>query len=205
MHPLLKPSLPYIHSNILMPFLKEYTNPRDWFSRLVKKGELIRLKNGFFVIAEKIENTPVPYEQIANLLSGPSYISFEWALSSYNMIPEGVYVVTSASVLRSKDYHTPLCTFQYTQLSHDRYAVGISQKKNHLGNYLIATPEKALADLIHMKSRHLNAKDLLVDLIEARRMDEDVLKSLDKKLLLEISERYRSKTVRALVTAIGLL
>jgi predicted transcriptional regulator of viral defense system len=147
MDPLLKQSqLPYIEARLLKPFLSEYTNPRQWFSRLVKKGELIRMKNGFFVIAEKIENIRVPYEQIANLLSGPSYISFEWALSYYGMIPEGVYVVTSASAGKSKNYTTPLGTFDYISLSHDRYAIGIDQKQNAGGNFLIATPEKALAD-----------------------------------------------------------
>jgi len=42
-------------------------------SRLVKKGELIRLKKGFFIIREKIDKAKVPYEEIANLLYGPSY------------------------------------------------------------------------------------------------------------------------------------
>ncbi len=206
MHPLLLHSpLPYVEASTLMPFLSDYTNPHNWFSRLVKKGELIRMKNGFFVIAEKIANTRVPYEQIGNLLCGPSYISFEWALSHYGMIPEGVYVVTSATTTQARTYRTPLGTFTYAPLSHSRYAIGITQEKNSLGNYLIATPEKALADLIHMKSRHLNEKDLLVDLVEARRIDEDVLKGLDKKHLLEIADAYRSKTVRSLVNAIGLL
>jgi len=206
MHPLLMHfPLPYVEASTLRPLLSDYKTPRDWFFRMVKKGELIRLRNGFFVIAEKIANDRVPYEQIGNLLCGPSYISFEWALSHYGMIPEGVYVVTSATTTQPREYRTPLGTFTYAHLSHHRYAIGITQAKNSLGNYLIATPEKALADVIHMKSKHLNEKDLLVDLIEARRIDEDVLKGLDKKHLLEISESYRSKTVRTLVNAIGLL
>jgi len=67
----------YIKSQNLKPLLGDYTNPDDFISRLVKAGELIRLKNGFFLIAEKIADSTVPYEQIANLLYGPSYISFE--------------------------------------------------------------------------------------------------------------------------------
>jgi len=65
----------YVKSQNLKPLLSSYTNPDDFISRMVKTGELIRLKNGFFLIAEKIEETPIPYEQIANLLFGPSYIS----------------------------------------------------------------------------------------------------------------------------------
>ncbi len=118
-------------------------------SRLVKKGELIRLKNGFFLIAEKLINNRVPFEQVANLLYGPSYISFEWALSFYNMIPEGVYVITSASAAKSRCYKTPIATFDYIALSHRRYSIGIDQQENDGGRFLIATPEKALADIVH--------------------------------------------------------
>src|SRR6266404_1151509 len=94
----------YIEAQNLLPLLSAYTNPHDFLARLVKKGDLIRLKNGFFVIAKKIQKAPVPFAQIANLLHGPSYLSFEWALSYYGMIPEGVYVMTSASAVKSKSY-----------------------------------------------------------------------------------------------------
>jgi hypothetical protein len=195
----------YIETQNLIPLLSDYTNPYGCISHLVKKGELIRLKNGFFVIAEKIEKDPVPYEQIGNLLYGPSYISFEWALSYYGMIPEGVYVVTSAAANRSKSYKTPLGTLDYFYLSHSRYVIGIDQQENFAGGFLIATPEKALADLIHFKSKKITAKDLLIDLIEGRRIDEGDLKNLNKKHLLEIAENYRSQAVKQLINALGLL
>lgn len=206
MHPLLHfAKTAYIESHHLKPLLGDYTNPDDLISRMVKSGALIRLKNGFFLIKEKIEGTSVPYEQVANLLYGPSYISFEWALSYYQMIPEGVYVVTSASASRAKMFKTPVGTFEYVALSHQRYAIGIDQKENEAGRFLIATPEKALADSVHLRSKHLEGTDLLVDLIEGRRMEIDVLKNLNKKHLQEISENYRSRTVSSLVKVIGTL
>lgn len=206
MHPILRfAKTAYIESHHLKPLLSDYTNPDDFISRMVQRGELIRLKNGFFLIAEKIEESPVPYEQIANLLYGPSYISFEWALSYYKMIPEGVYVVTSASATRSKTFNTPVGTFDYIYLSHHRYAIGIDQKENEAGRFLIATPEKALVDLIHLKSKNLNANDLLVDLIESRRIAVNHLKNLNKKHLLEIVDVYQSKTVKNLTYVLGML
>lgn len=114
-------------------------------------------------------------------------------------------MVTSASAARSKVFTTPVGTFDYISLSHHRYAIGIDQKENAAGRFLIATPEKALADLIHLKSQKLEGKDLLVDLIEARRMDEDQLKSLDKKHLLDIADKYRSRAVFNLANIIGML
>jgi predicted transcriptional regulator of viral defense system len=206
MHPVLRfAKTAYIESHNLKPLLGDYTNPDDFISRMVKAGELIRLKNGFFLIAEKIQETPVPYEQIANLLYGPSYISFEWALSFYKMIPEGVYVVTSACANRSKIFNTPVGIFDYIYLSHHHYAIGIDQKENAAGRFLIATPEKALVDLIHLKSKKLEGHDLLVDLIEARRIDEDHLKNLNKKHLIEIRDNYSSKAVMNLINVLGLL
>jgi hypothetical protein len=206
MHPLLRfAQTAYIESHTLKPLLVDYTNPDDLISRMVKTGLLIRLKKGFFLIAEKIEGSSIPYEQIANLLYGPSYISFEWALSYYKMIPEGVYVVTSASATRPKSFTTPVATFDYIYLNHRRYTIGIDQKENAAGRFLIATPEKALADLVHLKSKKLEARDLLVDLIEARRIDEDQLKNLNKILLLEIADNYRSKAVTNLIKVLGML
>lgn len=195
----------YVESQNLKPLLSDYTNPDDFISRLVKAGELIRLKNGFFLIQEKIEGVPVPYEQIGNLLYGPSYISFEWALSFYQMIPEGVYVVTSASATKSKVFNTAVGMFDYAYLNHHRYAIGIDQKENSAGRFLIATPEKALADLVHLKSKKLEGQDLLVDLIEARRIEEAHLKDLDKKHMREIADNYRSKAVMNLLHVLGML
>ncbi len=49
MHPVVRFSkTAYIQTQNLKPFLEDYTNPDDFISRLVKIGELIRLKNGFF-------------------------------------------------------------------------------------------------------------------------------------------------------------
>ncbi len=104
------------------------------------------------------------------------------------MIPEGVYVITNASISKSKTFTTPVGVFDYTSLSYYRYSIGIDQKENAAGRFLIATPEKALADLI-----------------EARKMDEELLKSLSKMHLLEIAENYRSKSVTNLINVLGML
>jgi hypothetical protein len=46
---------------------------------------------------------------------------------------------------------------------------------------------------------------MLLDLIEARRIDEESLKKLNKNHLLEIAESYRSRAVMQLVHTVGLL
>lgn len=195
----------YVTSQNIKPLISNYSNPDDFISRLVKSGELIRLKNGFFIISEKIQDKPIPYEQVANLLYGPSYISLEWALSYYKMIPEGVYVMTSVCTNKSNTFTTPIGTFDYFYLNHKRYSIGIDQKENSNGRFLIATPEKSLADLVHFKCKKIDKEDLLLDLIESRRINEDILKSLNKKHLQEISNIYQSKAVTNLINILGIL
>src|SRR6185369_4357003 len=95
---LLQFETPYIDTPALLAVLGDYKSPRRRIDRLVQNGELIRLKNGFFLIAAKIEQPGlaaplIPYEQVANMLFGPSYVSLEWALSFYGMIPERVHTV----------------------------------------------------------------------------------------------------------------
>ncbi|MGD2169846.1 MAG: hypothetical protein PVI40_06360 [Chlamydiota bacterium] len=64
---------PYVDAQTLLNLLGEYQKPRDHIRRLVQNGELIRLKNGFYLIAAKVfqgKEKIIPYEQIANWLYG---------------------------------------------------------------------------------------------------------------------------------------
>src|SRR5438105_4410643 len=124
--------IPYVDAQTLLSLFADYRKPRECISRMVKNGELIRLKNGFYLITDRIKqgpNTVIPYEQVANMLYGPSYVSLEWALSFYGMIPERVHTVTSVTLGRNKEYHTPVGDFIYYKLSPESYSIGITQKK----------------------------------------------------------------------------
>jgi len=201
---------PYVDAQTLLTLLSEYRKPREWILRMVKKGHLIRLKNGFYLIEDKIKrelHSWIPYEQIANLLYGPSYVSLEWALSFYGMIPERVYSLTSMTLGSHKEYNTPIGTFTYDNLSLKRYSIGITQKPSmhSIGNFLIATPEKALVDWIFKTCKGFNKTMLKTDILESKRMNVDSIRQLDKNLLMEIAESYRAKIVDELVNVIGIL
>ncbi len=199
---------PYVDTQTLLSLLTDYRKPRECILRMVKNGELIRLKNGFFLIAIKVSdgtNGMVPYEQIANLLYGPSYVSLEWALSFYGMIPERVHTVTSMTIGRNKEYHTPVGDFSYFGVSSDRYSIGIVQKQssNSIGGFLMASPEKALADLVFKTCKGLNKEQLYHELLEAKRIDREYFHTIDKALLKEISSCYHSKIVNYLLDLVG--
>lgn len=208
--PLKSIKTPYVDAQTLLNLMAVYKKPRARISSLVKNGELIRLKNGFYLIAEKIEGEgarSIPYEQIANLLYGPSYVSLEWALGFYGMIPERVYTVTSMTLGRNKEFRTPVGDFVYHALSSDRYSIGIAQKETpgFLGGFFIATPEKALADWIFVSCRGLDKNQLRTELLESRRIDPEVFRQLDKGLLFKIGQLYQDKSVDYLIDLIGVL
>lgn len=200
----------YIDAQTLMSLLRDYHKPREKILRMVQSGELIRLKNGFYLIADKIQQDDgrvVPYEQVANLLYGPSYVSLEWALSFYGMIPERVFAVTSMTLGRAKEYSTPVGEFLYYPLNTKAYSVGVEQKRSSAseGGFLMAGPEKSLADLVFKRCKNLSKEELKVDLLESKRIDRECFHKLDKQLMEEIAQAYSSKSVSYLVDLVGVL
>ncbi len=201
---------PYIDAQSLLNLLWEYEKPREWIRRAVKKGELIRLKNGFYLIGDKIQQGStkiIPYEQVANMLYGPSYVSLEWALSFYGMIPERVHTVTSMTLGKDKAFHTPVGDFVYYRLPAASYSIGVTRKEtpDFVGGFLLASPEKALADLVFKTCKGLDKEQLRQELLESKRIDPACFQQLNKLLLLEIAKLYHTKRVSYLSDLVGVI
>lgn len=201
---------PYVDAQTLLKLLADYKRPREAILRMVENEELIRLKNGFYLISEKITDKStkiIPYEQVANALYGPSYVSMEWALSFYGMIPERVHTITSMTLGRNKEYRTPVGDFSYFTLPSKVYPIGVTQKKSadFVGGFLIASPEKALADTIFKTCKNLDKEQLKDELLESKRIDRECFHELNKDLLEEIAKSYHSKQVYYLSELVGVL
>src|SRR5690554_73906 len=82
--------------------------------RLLAQGKLLHIRRGLYGITEN-PIKPHPYA-LAQIIYGPSYISFESALSFHKLIPETTYTITSATSKRSKEFSTPLGIFSYQHL-----------------------------------------------------------------------------------------
>jgi len=189
---------PYVDVQTLLANLSDYNRPRDRIERMVKQDLLLRLKNGLFLILDRFrKGADYPYEQLANRIYGPSYVSLEWALSFYGFIPERVSVVTNVTVGNNKEFATPIGTFTYRHLSHARFSIGMDHKaiEGQIGGFLIATPEKALADWVFFTCKTMNEEELLQDLLDAKRIEKESLQSLNLKLLGEIAKQYKSEIV----------
>jgi len=83
---------------------RDYAHPRDKISDLLNKGIIIRVKKGLYVFGDGARQTPYSTEVLANLIYGPSYISLDYALQHYALIPERVDGVTSLTTGRSRKF-----------------------------------------------------------------------------------------------------
>jgi hypothetical protein len=133
----------------LEEMLNGYQSPYDKVSALEKSGEIVRLKKGMYVVSDRISRKPVSRELIANHLYGMSYVSLETALSRYGLIPETVRTVRSVTTKRAKRFENTFGRFEYVTVPSGYFSIGISQQivENEYA-YLIATPEKAICDLV---------------------------------------------------------
>ncbi len=180
---------------------KQYANIHQKISIEVKKGHLIRVKRGLYT-DDLFIDAPV----ISNVCYSPSYLSFEYALSRYGLIPEYVSVYTSA-VFNKKNYKRYLLKnvcFEYCSIPNDVYQYGIIYLKNENGmNYKIACKEKALCDVLYCKYPVRSIKDIKIMLFEDLRIDEEEFSKLDFDFIKQIAPLYHSNTLLSFVKYIN--
>ena len=175
------------------------SNVNAKISYMVNKGELIRLKKGIYVLGEDYQKEPVDMISVANILYAPSYVSYEYALSYYGLIPERVYEITSASLHGKKSFETDLGRFSYKPVPLQVYAIGVDWLYDSVnGGKLIATPEKALCDKVRSDRGigRLSQEKLAVYLEYDLRIEWDGLLSLDTDLIANIAMAYRSSNLK---------
>jgi len=168
--------------------LNDYKSPKDKRASLEQADLLIRLKRGLYVVAPKLQNQPLSKELIANHLYGPSYVSLQTALSFYGLIPERVHVVSSMTIKRSRNFSTPLGDFNFVGISKEYFAIGVRQEiVNNEYAYLIASPEKAMCDVIiqtaGLKLQSIKAMQLYLE--EDMRIDLSVIDHYDVEIIKE--------------------
>ena len=125
----------------LMDCLKDYARPRDKISDLLQKGSIIRIKKGLYIFGDEYRRRPYSREILANLIYGPSYISLDYALQHYGLIPERVEAVTSVTTGRSRKFFTPIGLFTYRMIPLEAFRIGMDRIEIGDGRaFLIATP-----------------------------------------------------------------
>jgi len=182
---------------MLLGAMKGYAHPRDRITTLLRKGTIIRIKKGLYVFGEENRRRPYSREILANLVYGPSYISLEYALGYYGIIPERVEAVTSVSVGRSRTFATPVGLFSYRMIPMTAFQAGVNQADTTDGrSFLIAIPEKALADKLRADRASIRTqKELQSWLFDELRIESSVIQEMNPDLLEAYAESYRSRKI----------
>ena len=114
------------------------------------KGYIRKVIKGYYVFNDTPLNEKVLFE-IANRIYAPSYVSFEMALAYYELIPESVYGITSATTRKTSRFKAQIGTFIYRTIRPKLY-FGIDFMRNNDKIFKLASPEKAFLDLFYIKT-----------------------------------------------------
>ncbi len=193
---------PVINHATLVSVLGSYARPNDKISELIAKHQLVPLKRGLYLIADSQQPS---LELIANHLHGPSYVSRHWALSYYGLLTEHVSAITSMCIGRSRQVETARGNFHYQAIPDFYYSVGIESIQRDKIAFMMATPEKALADLLVStpKLRIQSSRAIASYLQDDLRLDSDDLVKLNASCFYDFAQRgYKSNMLVYLGKAI---
>ena len=162
----------------LYPDLKSANKKVIW---LEKQKFIIRLKRGLYVINPEYSGKILSSEVIANHLYTPSYISMSTALRYYGLIPEAVYVHQSMTIKHPRSFQTPVGNYDYKHISRKAFPIGVRSMNKGDYAFLIASPEKALCDLIANSPKVIlrYMRDVEIYLEQDIRMDMDEFYNMD--------------------------
>ena len=177
----------------------EYTNPLDKIKRDVDNGVLFRLTRGIYE-----DNSGTEPHLLASSILSPSYLSFDWALSYYGLIPEKVFSITSASlnIRKNKTYINKFGRYEFSDIPSKAFSEGITYLEN--GDYIvkIATKEKAICDSLSKWRVVRNIKDLKELLFVDKRIDEEEFALCDFKQMIRLASLYRKTNLDMLIKLI---
>lgn len=142
--------LPVISSRDLEVFKESNQALRNQLVRWQKKGLLIQIRRGLYILNETDRKLTPSLSFMANRIYEPSYVSLEYALSHYGLIPEQTAEVTSVSTRKPTRFHNDFGSFAYQHIKPQAFR-GFSAAKDSSGlTFLIAEPEKALLDFFYL-------------------------------------------------------
>jgi len=164
--------------------------------RAVRQGEVLRLKPGLYCLAEPFRRThPHPFV-VAAMLHFPSQVSLESALSFHGLIPEATFQVASVTLQRSRVFRTPLGRFEFARVPCNDLRAGVQAVKVDQAWAFVATPLRAIADLVYLRRRVSWQADGLGFLTDSLRVEPEDLAELSLERFQEVYDSIRNKRVR---------
>jgi predicted transcriptional regulator of viral defense system len=185
---------PIFNSSILLAGNVDPKLIRIQLSRWVKAGKIYQLRRGIYSVSPPFQKRqPHPF-LVANHLQKASYVSLQSALSFYGLIPDVVNITTSVSTGRPERLETPLGIYEFRHIKTE-LLFGYRMTEFGEQSALVATPEKALLDLIYLQP----GGDTMIYLNELRLQNTE---KLNKDLLRKQSEKYNTQKLQNAVKEI---
>ena len=110
---------PIVDSLRMKERLCDVSDKRGKIARMIHAGQLLRLRRGLYATRSDIH----PYCLAASIY-GPSYVSFETALSFHGLIPDAVYEIMSATLKRAKEFEK---RYIYSHDDPEEFAASLEQ------------------------------------------------------------------------------
>jgi len=158
-------------------------------SRWAKSGRLIQLKKGLYTLAQPYRKVPPHPFVLANAMKKASYVSTQSAMAYYGMIPEYVAAVTSVTTQRPEQANTAVGQFVFRHVKNNWFHNYKQTELRSGQKAFIATPEKALLDLVYLTPDSDNY-DFLTEL----RLQN--WEQLNTDAILELADKSRSPKLR---------
>lgn len=174
---------------------KSYTDINGKIKRDIDNGFLFPLVRGIYETESSVDGF-----LLASYIYGPSYLSFEYALSYHNLIPERVVVYTSATFnkRKSKVYQNHFGLYTYRDVPNAAFPYSVKAYEEDGYAYFIASPEKALCDLLYNRKPVTSIKELKRLLFEDLRVNKDMFEQLNFDEILFLSDKYISNNMKYL-------
>ncbi|MFH1537281.1 MAG: hypothetical protein ABID45_04790 [Patescibacteria group bacterium] len=193
-------SLPYFNKEYVFQLGKNEKNYNlknstidTYISRFLKHKDIIPLKKGLYVSADfynknKGEASYLFY--LANILRTPSYISSWTALQHYDLTTESIHTIISITPKVTRSYKTKAGNFIYQSIKKELFS-NFSLEKGKF-DFFIASPSKALFDLLYFKTRQFRGVRLenIKALVEELRIDIDEMSQGEQKKFFLMIKNY---------------
>lgn len=168
----------------------------------LKKGKLLSLKRGLYLIKDRYQSEPnkdLYLEYLSNQLLQPSYLSLEYVMAKYQLLSEPVNAFTSITTATTRTIKNKLAFFRYYSIA-PKLFIGYKVKYFYGAPILVAEKEKAIFDFLYL--RFLKNESINEKIIEELRINWDELDIKEWKKVKSYGLLCRSKKVKKILELI---
>ncbi|MGH9162085.1 MAG: type IV toxin-antitoxin system AbiEi family antitoxin domain-containing protein [Vicinamibacteraceae bacterium] len=142
---------PVFETGLLLAGTASVVDVERQLSRWKRSNRVVQIRRGLYALATPYRKAEPHSFLVANRLVPGSYVSCQAALAWHGLIPEHVAVVTSVSTRGTRRFDTSLGSFLFRHVK-PQLLFGYRVERVVPGQEaLVALPEKALLDLVHLE------------------------------------------------------